>query len=106
MAFCARHLYALYCLLRHEVETSSDTDVNSSDAMALPEIFRDSGWSTLGTSILSHQTVATLRCACSALVPLPQMGTDSGISSRMTDCPCVRPRSTCRRPASSTHSKD
>jgi len=53
MAFCARHLYALYCLLRHEVETSSDTDVNSSDAMALPEIFRDSGWSTLGTSILS-----------------------------------------------------
>jgi carnitine O-acetyltransferase len=51
--FCTRHLYALYRLLRREPETCTDVSVNSLGASALPEIFRDSGWSTLGTSILS-----------------------------------------------------
>jgi carnitine O-acetyltransferase len=51
--FCTRHLYALYRLLRRELETCTDVNVNSLGASALPEIFRDSGWSTLGTSILS-----------------------------------------------------
>jgi carnitine O-acetyltransferase len=51
--FCARHLYALYRLLRREPERSGDASVDSLDGSALPEIFRDSGWSTLGTSILS-----------------------------------------------------
>jgi carnitine O-acetyltransferase len=53
LIICTRHLYALYCLLRRELETSADMSVNSCGASALPEIFRDSGWSTLGTSILS-----------------------------------------------------
>jgi len=48
-----RHLYALYCLLRRELETSAGVSVISSDSPALPDIFRDGGWSTLGTSILS-----------------------------------------------------
>ncbi|KAI0253487.1 acyltransferase ChoActase/COT/CPT [Lactifluus subvellereus] len=47
-----RHLYALYCLLQREIERSSDRSVGSSTS-TLPEIFRDSGWATLGTSILS-----------------------------------------------------
>jgi len=51
LIFCPRHLYALYCLLRRGLETSAG--VNSSDSPALPDIFRDGGWSTLGTSILS-----------------------------------------------------
>ena len=48
-----RHLYALYCLLQREFETSSDVSSSSSGSTALPEIFRDGGWMTLGTSILS-----------------------------------------------------
>ncbi|KAI9445883.1 acyltransferase ChoActase/COT/CPT [Lactarius indigo] len=48
-----RHLYALYCLLQRELETSSDVSASSSGVSGLPEIFRDSGWATLGTSILS-----------------------------------------------------
>ncbi|KAI0294234.1 acyltransferase ChoActase/COT/CPT [Multifurca ochricompacta] len=49
-----RHLYALYCLLQRELETGSDSSTSSSGtASALPEIFRDGGWATLGTSILS-----------------------------------------------------
>ncbi len=51
--FYSRHLYALYCLLRRELKTDSDVNNNSLGATALPDIFRDSGWSTLGTSILS-----------------------------------------------------
>jgi carnitine O-acetyltransferase len=43
---CARHLYAIYRLLQRQIDASSG-------ASALPEIFRDSGWATLGTSILS-----------------------------------------------------
>lgn len=53
LVFCSRHLYALYCLLRHELKTDPDASNNSLGASALPEIFRDNGWSTLGTSILS-----------------------------------------------------
>lgn len=53
LAFCFRHLYALYCLLLRELKTDSDVNNNSLGASALPEIFRDNGWSTLGTSILS-----------------------------------------------------
>ncbi len=49
----ARHLYALYCLLQREFETSSDVSASSSGTSGLPEIFRDGGWATLGTSILS-----------------------------------------------------
>lgn len=48
-----RHLYALYCLLLRELKSDSDVSNNSLGASALPEIFRDNGWSTLGTSILS-----------------------------------------------------
>jgi len=48
-----RHLYALYCLLQRELETSSDVSSNSSSTPALPEIFRDGGWATLNISILS-----------------------------------------------------
>lgn len=51
--FYSRHLYALYCLLLRELKTDSDVGNNLLAASALPEIFRDSGWSTLGTSILS-----------------------------------------------------
>jgi carnitine O-acetyltransferase len=51
--FYSRHLYALYCLLLRELKTDSDMSNNSLGASALPEIFRDNGWSTLGTSILS-----------------------------------------------------
>jgi len=51
--FYSRHLYALYCLLLRELKTDSDMGNNSFGASALPEIFRDNGWSTLGTSILS-----------------------------------------------------
>ena len=51
--FYSRHLYALYCLLLRELKTESDVSNNSLCASALPEIFRDNGWSTLGTSILS-----------------------------------------------------
>jgi carnitine O-acetyltransferase len=51
--FYCRHLYALYCLLLREFKTDSDVSNNSLGASALPEIFRDNGWSTLGTSILS-----------------------------------------------------
>jgi carnitine O-acetyltransferase len=47
---CSRHLYAIYRLLQRQIDTSSDENVPNS---ALPEIFRDSGWATLGTSILS-----------------------------------------------------
>lgn len=53
LMFYSRHLYALYCLLRRELKTDSDVNNNSLGATALPDIFRDSGWSTLGTSILS-----------------------------------------------------
>ena len=49
----ARHLYALYCLLQRELETNSDVSSNSSGSPLLPEIFRDGGWPTLGTTILS-----------------------------------------------------
>ena len=50
----ARHLYALYCLLQRDLETGSDVSSNSSNAASLlPEIFRDGGWATMGTSILS-----------------------------------------------------
>lgn len=48
-----RHLYALYCLLQREFETSSDVSTSSSGSSGLPEIFRDGGWATLSTSILS-----------------------------------------------------
>lgn len=53
LVFHSRHLYALYCLLLRELKTDSDASNKSSGASALPEIFRDNGWSTLGTSILS-----------------------------------------------------
>ncbi|KAI0261347.1 acyltransferase ChoActase/COT/CPT [Gloeopeniophorella convolvens] len=42
-----RHMYALYCLLQRELEA------RGGDAAQLPEVFRDGGWATLGTSILS-----------------------------------------------------
>ncbi|KAI0270270.1 acyltransferase ChoActase/COT/CPT [Russula aff. rugulosa BPL654] len=50
-----RHLYALYCLLLRELKLKTDSDASnkSSGSSALPEIFRDNGWSTLGMSILS-----------------------------------------------------
>jgi len=56
-----RHLYALYCLLQRErdgnLEPSPDDPLPSpgenSGKPALPAIFTDPGWTTLGTSILS-----------------------------------------------------
>ncbi|KAH9016745.1 hypothetical protein EDB85DRAFT_1874869, partial [Lactarius pseudohatsudake] len=46
-----QHQYAIYCLLQHELETSSDISPSSSGVLALPEIFRDGRWA-LSTSIV------------------------------------------------------
>ncbi|KZT04232.1 acyltransferase ChoActase/COT/CPT [Laetiporus sulphureus 93-53] len=62
-----RHLYAMYCLVQRERESIREEDEASSspsgsvssftstasERPALPSIFTDPGWSTLGTSILS-----------------------------------------------------
>ncbi|KAJ9104530.1 hypothetical protein QFC21_002026 [Naganishia friedmannii] len=42
-----RHLYALYCLAQREIEKSHG------DRKSLPDIFTDSGYNTLSTSVLS-----------------------------------------------------
>ncbi|KAI0028481.1 carnitine acetyl transferase [Vararia minispora EC-137] len=60
-----RHLYALYCLLRRELEEAGDEPASPTTSSserssptppatrALPSIFRDPGWALLSTSILS-----------------------------------------------------
>jgi len=59
-----RHLYALYCLLRRELDANQSTledgvaklDVNDKPEATftkMPKIFSDPGWRTLNTSILS-----------------------------------------------------
>lgn len=60
-----RHLYALYCLIQREREAHKDsedappspggsvTSSSNDNTPALPSIFTDPGWHTLGTSILS-----------------------------------------------------
>jgi carnitine O-acetyltransferase len=44
-----RHLYALYCLLRRDLEETK----TGSKAQSLPAIFTDPGWETISTSIIS-----------------------------------------------------
>ena len=53
-----------------------------------------------------HRTAGIRRCACSASGPSRRTGSGLGISSRTTACPCARLRSTSRRVASSTRSRD
>ncbi|ELU39907.1 carnitine acetyl transferase [Rhizoctonia solani AG-1 IA] len=53
-----RHLYALYCLVRRELNSApsspvSDSGSNKSNQVEMPSIFSDPGWSLLNTSILS-----------------------------------------------------
>ncbi|CUA69616.1 carnitine O-acetyltransferase [Rhizoctonia solani] len=53
-----RHLYALYCLVRRELNSTpgspvSDSGSAKSNQVEMPAIFTDPGWSLLNTSILS-----------------------------------------------------
>ncbi|CAE7114775.1 unnamed protein product [Rhizoctonia solani] len=53
-----RHLYALYCLVRRELNSTpgspvSESGSTKSNQVELPAIFSDPGWSLLNTSILS-----------------------------------------------------
>ena len=57
-----RHLYALYCLIRREMNSAPPSPAISDDgsstssrglSVELPAIFTDPGWSVLNTSILS-----------------------------------------------------
>ena len=74
MNFSPRHLYTLYCLLRRELETSAGVNINSSNSPALPEIFRDGGWSTLGMSILSTSNCGNPALRLFGFGPVLQMG--------------------------------
>ena len=52
-----RHLYALYCLIQRQLagnlDPSPDEPATGAPSHKMPGIFADSGWETLGTSILS-----------------------------------------------------
>jgi hypothetical protein len=55
-----RHLYALYCLIRREMNSvpssptvSEDGTSTKSNQVELPSIFADGGWALINTSILS-----------------------------------------------------